>query len=165
MIPTEPLPLHHSWPLWMADRFDLGRVIELGSAPSDPVRVPLDTSANAWSCELAGQRLDWGTEVRRLFGYPTSHCPQREDVVTLYEESSRAAMERLRAHAIRHRRGFTLDIAIRPVDGGRRWVRLVTMPVCEGKAVTCLKGWKADVSHLYGDAAPMPLPALPLSRG
>ncbi|PVE54543.1 hypothetical protein DC429_13835 [Arthrobacter sp. TPD3018] len=149
----------------MADRFDLGRVIELDSAPSDLIIAPVDTLASAWSCELAGQRLDWGASVRRLFGYPADHCPLREEVVTLYEESSRAAMERLRAHAIRHRRGFTLDIAIRPVDGGRRWVRLVTMPVCEGKTVTCLKGWKADVSHLYGDGAAMPVPAMPLSRG
>ncbi|MFG6281164.1 hypothetical protein [Sphingomonas sp. S6] len=149
----------------MADRFDLGRVIELDSAPSELIVAPVDTLASAWSCELAGQRLDWGASVRRLFGYPADHCPLREEVVTLYEESSRAAMERLRAHAIRHRRGFTLDIAIRPVDGGRRWVRLVTMPVCEGKTVTCLKGWKADVSHLYGDTTPMPVPAMPLSRG
>lgn len=151
MIPTEPLPLHHSWPLWMADRFDLGRLIESETiGQSGPIVGPVDTLANAWSCELAGQRLDWGAGVRRLFGYRGDYCPMREEVVTLYEEQSRAAMERLRNHAIRHRRGFTLDIAIRPVDGGRRWVRLVTMPVCDGAAVTCLKGWKTDVSHLYG---------------
>jgi hypothetical protein len=89
VIPTEPLPLHHSWPLWMADRFDLGRVIALDSAPSDAVLAPLDTSANAWSCEMAGQRLDWGTDVRRLFGYPADHHPQRDDSSYSVTTSSR----------------------------------------------------------------------------
>lgn len=161
MIPTEPLPLHHSWPLWMADRFDLGRLFELEvGGPSGPAVGSVDTLANAWSCELAGQRLDWGAGVRRLFGYRSDHCPVREEVVTLYEEPSQAAMERLRSHAIRHRRGFTLDIAIRPIDGERRWARLVAVPVCDDKTVTHLKGWKTDVSHLYGGggAGPEPFP-------
>ncbi len=51
-------------------------------------------------------------------------------------------MERLRAYAIKHRRGFTLDAEIRPDRGDRRWMRLLAAPVCEGGRVVRLHGLK-----------------------
>jgi len=52
-------------------------------------------------------------------------------------------MERLRAYAIKHRRGFTLDAQIRPAVGGKyRWMRLIAAPVCSGERVARLHGLK-----------------------
>jgi hypothetical protein len=51
-------------------------------------------------------------------------------------------MERLRAYAIRHRRGFTLDAELQPAAGGRRWMRLIAAPACEGDRVVRLHGLK-----------------------
>lgn len=157
MTPTEPLPLHHSWA--MADqavRLDLGRLHEREAFVTDGPGSAIPTSAARdalygwWSCDLATNRLDWSPEIHRLFGLRAEGTgPERCVPLALYEERSRAAMERLRAHAIRHRRGFTLDIAIRPVDAARRWLRLVAAPVVDGARVVRLHGWKADVSDLY----------------
>ena len=57
-------------------------------------------------------------------------------------ESSRAAMDRLRAFSIKHKRGFTLDVEIRPASGERRWMRLITAPICIDNQVVRLHGIK-----------------------
>jgi hypothetical protein len=51
-------------------------------------------------------------------------------------------MEQLRAYAIRHKRGFTLDIELRPAIGGSQWARLIAAPVCEDDQVVRLHGIK-----------------------
>ena len=59
------------------------------------------------------------------------------------ETDGLAIMERLRAYAIKHRRGFTLDAQIRPAVGGKyRWMRLIAAPVCSGERVARLHGLK-----------------------
>jgi PAS domain-containing protein len=155
VTPTEPLPLHHSWPLTdVAQRFDLGHLLDVddGGAAGVSIRPDVarpDAICGAWACDLADDRLHWSAPVYRLFGLPEGEAPARCRTVALYAEASRAAMERLRRHAIRHRRGFTLDVAIVPHDAGRRWIRLVAAPVCVDGVAVRLHGCKADVSHLY----------------
>ena len=56
-------------------------------------------------------------------------------------------MERLRAYAIKHRRGFTLDARIVPVQGKPRWIRLIGAPVCEGRRVVRLEGLKIPIGE------------------
>ena len=51
-------------------------------------------------------------------------------------------MEKLRAYAIKHRRGFTLDVEIKPAQAACRWMRLVAAPVCVGDEVVRLQGLK-----------------------
>ncbi len=151
MRPTEPLPLNHSWPLADAgERFDLGRICDapLSALPQRP-----DPSRGYWNCDLAANRLTWSPEMYRLFGLDADRTPTRDATLAMYAEPSRAAMERLRTHAIRHRRGFTIDIAITPLGSRQRWLRLVAAPVCEGKTVVRLHGSKSDVTHLYGVSA------------
>lgn len=149
MTPTEPLQLHHSWPLCDSDqRFDLGRV----QMPGDPATVGWrpEYASGRWSCDLPSNRLHWSAAVYAMFGFPASDVvPSRDIAVRHYDEPSRTAMERLRRHAIHHRRGFTLDIGITPVRGARRWLRLIAAPVVEDGRVVRLHGLKADVSHLY----------------
>ena len=151
MLPTEPLPLHHSWPL-IGDgcRFDLGRLFDgEGVCEINPARATRLQGVGQWYCDLADNSLNWSAEVYDLFGFPRGAMVSRGEAAARYGEVSRAAMERLRAYAIRHRRGFTLDAEISTAQGARHWMRLVAAPVCDGGRVVALRGLKWDVSGLY----------------
>jgi hypothetical protein len=52
---------------------------------------------------------------RRLFRHASLE-------ILVHVPAARGAMERLRAHAIRHRRGFTRDAEIHPLGASRRWI-------------------------------------------
>lgn len=142
-----PLPLHHSWPLFeRARHFDLGWVDRHGVRP--PPGASADMAAQprsgvgVWQCDLINDSLTWSPTVYDLFGIPRGAALSRDETVALYGEGSRAAMERLRAHAIAHRRGFTLDIEIHPAAARTRWLRLIAAPVCEDDIVVGLHGLK-----------------------
>ena len=145
----EPLALHHSWPIFeQARHFDLGCV--LSSAVTDiiePAQVGTLAlhHAGLWECDLSDNCLIWSGGVYDIFGLPRNAKISRDEIVALYCEESRAAMERLRAHAIKHRRGFTLDVEIISVTDGRRWMRLIGAPVCEEGRAVRLHGLKLIV--------------------
>ena len=146
MIATEPLPLHHSWGLWeQPARFELGYV--LNAAITDIIEPPTVGGlavhhAGCWECDLSDQSLIWSGGVYDIFGIPRGARVTREEAVTFYCEHSRVAMERLRLHGIKHRRGFTIDVEIHPTSGNSRWMRLIGAPVCEDDRVTRLHGLK-----------------------
>jgi hypothetical protein len=145
MAPQEPLPLHHSWPLYERDaRLDLGLLLDSGP---DGAATAGAGSAGHWHCDLASGQLTWAAGVRELFGMAPDAAADRTHALWRYDELSRAAMERLRAHAIRHRRGFTIDVRLR--EAGVKWMRLVAAPIVTDRRVTALHGWKSDVSTLY----------------
>ena len=150
MTPTEPLPLHHSWSLSELDqKLDMGRLLD-GQEWHQPVDAsPVPRNFGRWACDLADNALVWSPQVYRLFGLPEDRAVVRGATIALYAERSRAALERLRAYAIRHRRGVTLDVAIRPVGDRERWIRIVAAPVSEDGQVVRLRGCKMDVSALY----------------
>lgn len=146
-----PLPLHHSWPLFdRARHFDLGWIDRRGVRPSDASTLAAAPEAEAlarrgigaWQCDLSDNSLIWSPTVYDIFRIPRGAAVSRADAVALYCEGSRAAMERLRAHAIEHRRGFTLDVEIGPGLARPYWVRLIAAPVCDGEAVVGLHGFK-----------------------
>lgn len=144
---THPLPIHHSWPLYeRARHFELGQLHDydagLAIADARPSLPPGLARPGEWSCELADNRLTWSREVYAIFGLPDGARVSRDETVALYCEGSRAAMESLRAYAIRHRRGFTLDAEIAPATGARRWMRLIAAPVWEGSEIVRLQGLK-----------------------
>jgi len=151
--PTEPLPLFHSWPIFDADHFALGRVDD-GVMPDQAGALlrAIDPSVLArhklgrWECDLADDSLTWSRHVYDLFGLPHDTDLSRAAIVSQYCEHSRAAMERLRAYAIRHRRGFTLDAEILPISGARRWMRLVAAPICVEDRAVRLVGLKWDLA-------------------
>ena len=151
---SDALPLTHSWPLFdQHRRFDLGRLLEEPSeAPVAPQRHPellVSHGIGLWECDLSDNALIWTDGVFDLFGLPRGAAIERDEIAALYAEPSRAAMERLRAHAIKHRRGFTLDAEIVPVTGPPKWMRLIAAPVCVGRQVVRLHGIKQDVSAAY----------------
>ena len=146
MTAFQPLALQHSWPLYEQGlHFDLGLVLD--SVITDALDPAFTGGlaarhAGCWECNLADDSLIWSGGVYDIFGLPRGVPVTRADAVGLYSEESRARMERLRAHAIRHRRGFTIDLDINPAVGGRRRMRLICAPVCEGERVTRLHGLK-----------------------
>ena len=147
--PFQCLPLQHSWPISEQHRhFELGCV--LSSLVTDAI-APASVGelgihhAGCWECNLADNSLIWSGGVYDIFGLPRGASVSREQAVGLYSGESRAKMELLRAHAIRHRRGFTLDVEIRPLAGADRWMRLICVPVCEGDRVVRLHGLKLIV--------------------
>jgi hypothetical protein len=146
---SEPLALHHSWPLGeQARHFELGMILNCAVTDVlEPVQVGAVGvhHAGCWECDLSDNSLIWSGGVNDIFGLPRGANVTRDEAVALYSEHSRAAMERLRAYGIKHRRGFTLDVEIRPYVGGNRWVRLIAAPVCEGEKVVRLHGLKVII--------------------
>lgn len=146
MKATEPLQIHHSWPLFEASRhFDLGSV--LSCAVTDVIQPGQVGElgihhAGFWECDLRDNAIIWSGGVYDLFGLPRNARISRDEAVAFYCEESRAAMERLRSYAIRHMRGFTLDAEICPAVGGRRWMRLIAFPMYEGNRAARLQGLK-----------------------
>jgi len=155
---TFPLELNHSWPLFEQEqRFDLGLMDTDGAfdrafspISADDRDAAMRDGAGHWACDLTDDnRLTWSDTVFDIFGLPRGATLSRGETVGFYTESSRAVMERLRAHAIRHRRGFVFDGRINGGDGTKRWMRLIAAPVCSGARVTSLHGLKLDVSATY----------------
>jgi PAS domain-containing protein len=143
---TELLPLAHSWPMWERERhFEDGRIIDFSPAWCGVRRSgsgALYGTIGRWQCELSGNALTWSSQVYDLFGFPRNARPDRDETVARYCEHSRVKMERLRAYAIRHRRGFTLDAQIVTTGNDRRWMRLIAAPICDDGRVVGLHGVK-----------------------
>ncbi len=143
--------MHHSWPLYERDRyFELGQIHgpDTIDAVADLADIVVGNRAGGprpgwWECDLTdNNRLRWSGEVYDIFGIPRGAAVTREETAALYGEGSRAAMERLRAYAIRHRRGFTLDVEIRPAAAPPRWMRLIAAPLWVGDRIVKLQGLK-----------------------
>lgn len=143
---AEAFPLKHSWPVWEAPgEFELGRILNCLIAdavwPTSAGEVG-PHHAGLWECDLSDNSLTWSGGVYDIFGIARGVHVARNQAVALYAEHSRVAMERLRAHAIKHRRGFTIDVQIQAICAETRSMRLIAAPICDGKTVTHLQGLK-----------------------
>jgi PAS domain-containing protein len=146
MALVEPVALAHSWPLWeQARHLELGHVFNCAITDLIP---PIEVGtigphhAGCWECDLSNNSLVWSGGVYDIFGLPRGVPVNRDDAVGFYLEDSRAKMERLRTHAIKHRRGFTIDVEVRSSPAGIRWMRLVAAPICIGERSVRLHGLK-----------------------
>jgi len=140
------IELTHSWPLWEQPRhFELGHVLNCVITDLlQPVGIGATGHyhAGCWECDLSDNSLIWSGGVFDIFGLPRGVQVTRDQAVALYREESRAKMERLRGYAIKQKRGFTIDVELRPVAEGNRWMRLIAAPVCDGTKVVRLHGIK-----------------------
>lgn len=100
----------------------------------------------AWSCDLNTDELTWTPGVFDLFGVPRHIRVDRRDMLEMYGEESRDALERLRAHAIRTRTGFTLDARIIRPDGKEKWMRLTAATRVSNNRAVELYGMKQDIT-------------------
>lgn len=142
MLPTEPLPLHHSWPIFERGLRLSEGMLDIGYSPGLAGDGP-------FSCDLTTNRLTWFDATFLLFGLPIGIPPKRECVLPMYRPESRAAVERLRSHAIRHHRGFTIDAAVDAPGQPFRWLRIVAVPDIENGRAVRLRGVHQDVTHEY----------------
>lgn len=140
MRPTEPLPLYHSWPLYDLHVHLAPVMVDHRVSRSDDALA--ERGIGLWHCDLQDERLNWTGGVYDLFGLERGMSVPRPLAVSLYDPDSREAMERLRAYAIRYRRGFTLDVDIRPLEGQTRTMRLVAAPILRDDQVVALHGVK-----------------------
>lgn len=140
MRPTQPLPLHHSWPLHDLHVHLSPVVLDQRSARSEEALA--ERGLGMWHCDLTDNSLNWTGGVYDIFGIERGVHVPRPLAVSLYAPESREAMEQLRAYAIRYRRGFTLDVDIRPLGGGECTMRLVTAPILQDGEVVALHGVK-----------------------
>jgi PAS domain-containing protein len=143
----ESLPLHRSWPLWEQDRnFDLGHILNCAVTDAlapDAIGALGLHHAGLWECDLSNEALIWSGGVYDMFGLERASRISREQAIAHFHSDSLAKLERLRAHAIRHKRGFTLDVEIYAAAvGERRAMRVIAAPVCEGQRVVRLHGLK-----------------------
>jgi PAS domain-containing protein len=143
---VEPVALRHSWPLGeQARQFELGHIFNCAITDLIPP-IKLGTigphHAGCWECDLATNALVWSGGVYDIFGLPRGVPVSREEAVAFYLEDSRTKMERLRAHAIKHRRGFTVDVEVRSDTAERRWMRLIAAPLCVEDRAVRLHGLK-----------------------
>lgn len=142
-----PTVLDHSWPLWeRRGKFELGHLLNCVVSDLPPPGESGELNgrhAGCWECDLSDNSLAWSGGVYDIFGLPRGVSVRREEAVALYTEESRALMERLRAYAIKHKRGFTLDVQIRPAAvGPNRWMRLIAAPEYVGNRAVRLHGLK-----------------------
>jgi PAS domain-containing protein len=146
---VEPIVVKHSWPLTEQPRqFELGHVLNCAVtdllSPAAVGAVGLH-HAGCWECDLSTSSLTWSGGVYDIFGLPRGATVSRAESLACYCPESMAKMERLRDYSIRHRRGFTLDVEIRPVVGQGRWMRLIAAPVCAGSRPVRLHGLKLAI--------------------
>jgi len=150
----DSLSLFHSWPLFDAQERMGGPQLEalarLIREPNEASSLAQNTGVGLWSCDLTSDNgLVWSPQVYELFALGQDERLTRSAAVSCYVPHSRVAMEALRAHAIQHRRGFTLDAMLRRHDGETRWMRLSTMPIVKDGKVVRLCGTKQDVTLEY----------------
>lgn len=139
-VSGEPLSFCRSSLFAPAGQFDLGHVFNcLATEAVTPARIGelAPHHAGLFECDLADNSLIWSGGVYDLFGLERGSAISRDQILIHYCEDSRAKMERLRAHALRHLTGFTLDIELRlRAVAERRHVRLIAAPIAaDGKAV------------------------------
>lgn len=140
MRPTEPLALHHSWPLY--DLRDHLAPVMLDDRTARNDEALAERGLGLWHCDLRDNSLRWTDGVYDIFGLERDSAVPRLLTVSLYASDSREAMERLRAYAIRHQRGFTLDVDIHRRDGSECTMRLIAAPIIRNKKTVALHGVK-----------------------
>ncbi|MFL6723506.1 MAG: hypothetical protein ACJ8FC_09925 [Sphingomicrobium sp.] len=96
----------------------------------DVVGAERDPDAGYWHCDIASDdKLTWSEKVYELFGLTGGSPVVREWAVTRYEEPSRSALDTVRTYAVSRKLGFILDAAISPEGGGKRWIRVLAVPI------------------------------------
>ncbi len=122
--------------------------------PQEAFARALEVDTGLWSCDLTRDNaLIWSPQVYDLFALGQDEPLTRSAAVSCYVPRSRVAMEALRAHAIHHRRGFTLDAMLRRHDGETRWMGLSAMPiVADGKVVRLAAPSRTSRANMTGRA-------------
>lgn len=95
-----------------------------------------------WSWNLLTQQLEWGDDLRRLWGFhPDEPDPTPENLPELFSPSSWQELQKASARSIESREGFALDMEFQRKDGRRGWMHI------RGRVAENREG---QVAQLYG---------------
>ena len=123
-----------------AGTFTHGHVFR--SAP-DLTSAQEDPENGYWRCDIADpSSLDWSEKVYELFGMAVGTPVGRDRAVAHYSEQSRSALERVRTFGLKRNFGFILDAEITPEEAASRWIRVLAVPILEGRRIVGLHGVK-----------------------
>jgi PAS domain-containing protein len=78
----------------------------------------------AWECDLLSGHIRWTPGTFDLFGVPAGSTIRREEILEQYESRSRERLEAVRAEAIRHGTGFSIDVDSATRGGFEKRVRI-----------------------------------------
>lgn len=123
---------------------------DLSSAEPDPqqiARTLTHAGIGVFQCDLSTQGLRWTRPVYEIFGLDPMAPLHREDVLALYDEESRAVLDRVRSRALDRRSGFTLDARIKRTDGQQRWVQIMAQVESTRGSALRLVGTKQDITE------------------
>lgn len=96
----------------------------------DIVGAGQDPGAGYWHCDIAcDDKLTWSEKVYELFGLAGGTPVMREWAVARYTEPFRTVLATVRTYALSRKLGFILDAAISPEGGGKRWIRVLAVPI------------------------------------
>ena len=96
----------------------------------DIVGAEQDPGAGYWHCDIAcDDKLTWSEKVYELFGLAGGSPVMRESAVARYTEPFRTVLATVRTYALSRKLGFILDAAISPEGGGKRWIRVLAVPI------------------------------------
>jgi hypothetical protein len=102
-----------------------------------------DPEIGYWHCDISHRnRLTWSKRVYDLFGLPNGTLIDRDWAVSRYSELSKNILERVRTYAIDRKLGFILDAEISPPGAGKRWIRVLAVPILSGGRVVGVHGLK-----------------------
>lgn len=100
----------------------------------------------AWQCDLTDNSLKWSAGVYALFGLDPAESPDRDRVVAMYSDESRAELDRLRTNAVARGESFTFEADIRRPTGEWRRMRVTADVVMTNGRPTHLYGSKQDIT-------------------
>lgn len=127
-------------------RFDLGHVLNcavIDAIPPCHIGELGMYHAGLWEYDLRENSLIWSGGVYDIFGFERGSPITRQEALACYTDDSRAKVESLRAYALNHLCGFTIDVEIRAAAVGEvRQVRLIGAPILEQDKVAKLSGLK-----------------------
>lgn len=110
-------------------------------------RVSALGKIGVWECELASEALTWTDAVYDMFELPRQSKLDRASTLERYEPNCRRELEKLRAEAIEHCSGFTVDVSLRSREGEIRWIRITgDVEQDNGRAVRIF-GTKQDITR------------------
>ena len=100
----------------------------------------------AWACDLRTETLSWSPSVFDMFGLPSNKPVERHETITMYAESSRLLLERLRSAAIASGGTFSLEAQIIRSDAEERWIRIKAATMVRDGHALSLYGLKEDIT-------------------
>ncbi len=109
-------------------------------------RVGRMASVGGWAFDVESGRLDWSTQVYRIYGLEPGEPPPMEVALGPYKAEALATIQANMAAALEEGVGYDLEVPFESYDGRRLWVRALAQPETENGRTVRLTGAFQDVT-------------------